>query len=101
RPTILNSAWRNRTESDLILGIAYLYTSLDARLAFYSRNYDVRVSWGEPSTLPGLPVARSLGLLRMQDQLLHAPVRGFGGIDQIFGRAGQLVRTGELTQLAA
>ena len=36
-----------------------------------------------------------------KDQLLHPPIGGFSGIDQIFRRAGERMRAGELLQLAS
>ena len=36
----------------------------------------------------------------MQEQLLHAPVGGLGGVDLVFRGAGELVRAGELLEVA-
>src|SRR2546426_357454 len=48
-----------------------------------------------------LPRCRRGSSLRAQQQLLHAPVGGFGDVDFVLGRARQLVGAGELSEQAA
>src|ERR1043165_6489956 len=43
----------------------------------------------------------TLDLLFLQQQLLHAPVRGFGGVDFILGGASKGMRARELLQIPA
>jgi len=49
---------------------------------------------------PLLP-ARSFDLIRMQDQLLDAPIEDFGREDHVFGRACHFVDPAELLELLA
>src|SRR5580704_12894937 len=50
----------------------------------------------------GLPLMfRLLHLLRMQDQLLHAPIENFGDVKRVLVRAGNLVNPPELLELLA
>src|SRR6202035_442083 len=48
-----------------------------------------------------LSMARRARLLRMQDQLLHAPIQDFGDIEGVLVRAGDGVDPAELLELFA
>src|SRR5438552_6597547 len=61
---------------------------------------------GEPagaggSRLPAPAAIVASVRLRLEQQLLHAPVRGFGDVDFILRRAGELVTAGKFLEVAS